>query len=297
MSNYTGSGVQNGPDLWLDQLPKPGRHSHKYDRGHTAVLSGGALSTGAARLAAMAALRVGSGLVTVLTPASAALVNAAHLTAVMLRKADHPQDIAATLNDQRFTAVVAGPGLGVGTRTRDKVQTVLESNCATVLDADALTSFSDDPDTLFAMIAEREACDSESAPATVLTPHGGEFARLFGPVDADKMQITARASERAGAIVVHKGSETVIASCERSGGQRLAVNRHASPWLATAGTGDVLAGTIAGLLAQGMPGFEAACAGVWLHGDAAIRLGPAMTAEDMDHGLQAALAGLHEEKG
>jgi len=273
----------NGPALWLPDLKRPRTDGHKYSRGHALVVSGPATRTGAARLAARAALRAGAGLVTVASPAGALDENAAQLTAIMLARCDGAGDLAAILADRRIGALVLGPGLGVGEATRDVVRAALAAGRACVLDADALTSFEAAPDELFGSIRE-------SPGATVLTPHGGEFARLFAGVDARHKLAAARAAAAAsGAVVVFKGPDTVIAAPDG----RAAINANAPPWLATAGAGDVLAGIAGGLLAQGMEPFEAACAAVWMHGQAASDFGPGLIAEDLEMQLPAVLRAVH----
>ena len=259
---------ENTPALWT--YPRPKATGHKYDRGHVVAVSGGATATGAARLAARGALRVGAGLVTVASPPGALAVNAAHLTAIMLKAFEGVASLADMLADKRLNAVVIGPGLGVGGETRALVDVALKSGAAVVLDADALTSFQDDPEALFNRLHER----------CVLTPHAGEFERLFpGLLDeaGGKVEAVRAAAARAGAVVLLKGGDTVIAS--PSG--KAAINANAPPTLATAGAGDVLAGFIAGLLAQKLPAFEAAACATWLHGAAADAFGPGLIAEDL----------------
>jgi hydroxyethylthiazole kinase-like uncharacterized protein yjeF len=249
---------------------------HKYARGHCLIVSGPRLKTGAARLAAKAALRAGAGLVTVATPVEASAENAAHLTAIMLREADSADDLAAILADRRFTAALIGPGAGVGTLTQAKSHAILRSAARAVLDADALTSFAAAPESLFSALR----------PDDVLTPHGGEFARLFSDIDPSvhgKLAAARDAAARAGCVVLFKGADTVIAAPDG----RAAVNTNAPPFLATAGAGDVLAGVIAGLLAQGMTGFDAACAGAYLHGAAGRQVGPGLIAEDLEAAIPA----------
>jgi NAD(P)H-hydrate epimerase len=270
---------ENSPALW--QFPWPKLEGHKYARGHCVVVSGPAHATGAARLAARAALRVGAGLVSVASPPEAVAVNAAHLTAVMIKPFGGAVDLGTLLADKRLNAVALGPGLGVGQQTRELVSTVLKSGAAAVLDADAITSFKDEPQTLFGLLDDR----------CVLTPHEGEFERLFpGLLDqsASKLEAARTAAARAGCVVLLKGADTVIAA--PSG--KVVINANASPFLATAGAGDVLAGLIAGLLAQGMTAFDAACAGAWLHGEAGRHFGPGLIAEDLPDMLPAILAGL-----
>ncbi|TPE53863.1 NAD(P)H-hydrate dehydratase [Amaricoccus solimangrovi] len=281
-------GHENVPALWARALPRLTGAAHKYTRGHVAVVSGPATRTGAARLAAGAALRAGAGLVTLASPGSALLVNAAHLTAVMLARMDGPGDLSALLADPRYTAAVLGPGMGLGPEARALTEAALAAPAALVLDADALTQFADDPDRLFSAIAARPA-------PVALTPHAGEFARLFP--DLAKLPLkTGRAraaAERSGAVLVLKGADTVIAAPDG----RLAINANAPPWLATAGSGDVLAGIAGGLLGQGMPALEAAAAAVWMHGAAANEVGPGLIAEDLAPALRPVLATLIDRNG
>jgi ADP-dependent NAD(P)H-hydrate dehydratase / NAD(P)H-hydrate epimerase len=265
----------NDPELWGRAFPIPQLDGHKYSRGHAIVVSGGASFTGAARLAARAALRAGAGLVTLASPRAALAVNAAASLAVMVRAVDGAGELTALLADKRLNAVALGPGLGVGEATRALVIAALDGARAVVLDADALTSFQDAPDALFRAIAARDR-------PVVVTPHSGEFARLFGESSQDtqlpsKLDRARAAATSSGATVLLKGPDTVIAAP----GGRAAINENAPPWLATAGAGDVLAGIVTGLLAQGLPAFEAACAGAWLHGEAGNVAGPGLIAEDL----------------
>lgn len=278
---------RNDAQLWGMALREPGPGDHKYARGHAVVVSGPSLSTGAARLAAGAALRSGAGLVTVATPPSAALVNAMHLTAVMLRKFQGKDGLGDLLSDRRLNAVAIGPGAGVGAGTRELALVALSSGLrAVVLDADALTAFEDASGQLAQAIASRSG---KRARDVVLTPHDGEFARLFGDEDwagAPSKLTRARAAARlTGGVVVLKGPDTVVAAPDG----RALVNDNAPAWLATAGSGDVLCGIVTGLLAQGAPAFEAAAAAVWLHGRAGVLAGPALTAEDLEPALRLAL--------
>ena len=267
---------ENSPAFWGGKFPVPGTQGHKYSRGHAVVVSGGMAQTGAARLAAVAALRGGAGLVTLASPRDALAVNAATNLAVMVRPVDAAAEFEAMLADRRFNAVAIGPGAGIGLRIREMALVALAGPRNVILDADALMSFADDAELLFAALSK-----SRNA---VLTPHSGEFHRLFDKslenipaAAASKLLATKAAASVAGAVVVHKGADTVIAAPDG----RVAVNANAPPWLATAGTGDVLAGLITGLVAQGMPTFEAAAAAVWIHGEAAAAAGPGMISEDL----------------
>lgn len=291
---------ENVPALWLSDFPVPAVDAHKYKRGHAGVFSGGPSATGAARLSGLAAARSGAGAVTVLSPGNAMQVNAAHLTSVMLRKADDAADIEAFVGERRPSAFVLGPGFGVGERTRAFGLALLslryQKDSAVqldglVFDADAITSFREAPDVLF------EAAHRQGAPALVMTPHDGEFAKLFPDIAGDgassKLDKARAAARRANAIVVYKGADTVIAAP----GGRAAINANGAAWLATAGSGDVLSGITAGLLAQGMPAFEAACAAVWIHAEAGSRFGPGLIAEDLPQVMPAVLRELVSARG
>ncbi len=275
----------NLPPLWRRSLPALRPTAHKYDRGHLLVVSGPSGRGGAARLAATAGLRAGAGLVTLVAPTPALPEQAAQLNAVMLREANGPSDLEKLLGDPRVSAVVLGPGLGVGPATTELVAVALRSHAAVVLDADALTSFAGAADRLAAQVARRDA-------PTVVTPHTGEFARLapdlVGPSKLESARVAAR---RSGAVVVLKGADTVVAAPD----QRASIADNAPPSLATAGSGDVLSGIIGALLAQGMPAFEAACAGVWLDGEAGREAGVGLTAEDLAPALKPVLARLAAE--
>jgi ADP-dependent NAD(P)H-hydrate dehydratase / NAD(P)H-hydrate epimerase len=269
----------------LNMPPKPllpAQDAHKYQRGGVLVASGGLTQTGAARLAARAALRGGAGAVTLLSPKDALLVNAHHLTAIMLKKVDDAGAMVAAANDARVRAVVIGPAHGVTDYTRSCVLSLLETDVALVLDADALTAFAGQSDAFFKAILARAA-------ATILTPHAGEFARLFPDIThISKVERARAAAARSGAVLLYKGADTVIAAPDGLA----CVNTHGSPWLATAGAGDVLAGIIAARLAQGEGGFDAACAAAWLHGDAGLRFGAGLIAEDLPERLPEVLSSL-----
>ena len=254
-------------------VPLPDIAGHKYRRGHCVVVSGPASATGAARLAAHSALRVGAGLVTVSGDAAAIPVLSATLTSIMVREAGTPAALHALLEDKRYNAVVIGPGNGVGQVTRERVAVALSSLAAVVLDADALTSFAEAPEGLIKLLT----------PRCVLTPHEGEFERIFPGLlnqSPNKIEAARIAARRAGAVVLLKGADTVIAGPDGTA----VVNTNAPAYLATAGSGDVLAGIIGGLLAQGMTPFDAARTGAFLHGLCGRIAGPGLIAEDLaDH--------------
>ena len=265
---------ENGPALWGDDYPRPRPEGHKYSRGHAVVVSGGPGMTGAARLAARAALRVGAGLVTVAGPPDSLAINAAQLTAVMTTSFVDTEGLTAFLDDPRRNAVLIGPGAGVEDTTRAHVLAALALGRSCVLDADALTVFGDEPEALFSAI--RSPC--------VLTPHEGEFSRLFDHA-GDKLKRARAAAAESRAVVLLKGPDTVVAAPDGCA----AINTNAPPELATAGAGDVLAGLVLGLLAQEVDPFAAACAGAWLHGAAAAEFGPGLIAEDLSESLPAVL--------
>jgi hydroxyethylthiazole kinase-like uncharacterized protein yjeF len=230
--------------------------------------------------------------VTVASPRDALAVNAAALTAVMVRAIDNAIQFAELLDDKRLNAIVVGPGAGVSARTCDFVHTALAAKRGLVLDADALTSFAEVPERLF------EAIKAAEDAQVVLTPHEGEFPRLFSDISnkhpgRSKLERVRDAAERCGAVVLLKGPDTVVASPDG----RTSIASNAPPWLATAGAGDVLAGMIAGMLAQGASAFEAACIGVWMHGEAAREAGPGLIAEDLPEVLPAVFRRLYDEFG
>lgn len=274
---------ENAPGLWRGALRWPSPVEHKYSRGH-ALIFGGAELTGAARLAARAARRVGAGLVGIAAPRAAHAIYAADQPGTLTLVADDPASADALLDDVRRNAVLIGPGNGVCEATARHALAALGRRRAAVLDADALTSFAASPDRLFAAIAGE----------TVLTPHEGEFARLFHDLTGGGKLARARAAAaRSRAVVLLKGADTVIAAPDG----RAAINANAPADLATAGSGDVLAGLIVGLLAQGLPAFEAAAAAAWLHGEAATAFGPGLIAEDLVDMLPRVLARLRTESG
>ncbi|WP_431322242.1 NAD(P)H-hydrate dehydratase [Rhizobium sp. YTU87027] len=263
--------AENRPELWRQALPTGGLETHKYKRGHLVVFSGEASKTGAARMSAMAGLKAGAGLVTIAAPEDAIGENAAHLTAIMLHPISDEAALRDWLHDERLQTFVIGPGFGVGEKARQFVAALSERHL--VLDADGLSSFKDAPDELFSQFSGK--------PRLVLTPHEGEFGRLFPDIAADaamgKIEKAQAAAARANAAIVYKGADTVIAAPDG----RAYVNTNAPAWLATAGSGDVLAGIIGALMAQGAPAFEAAAAGVYMHGEAGMRAGKGLTAEEL----------------
>jgi hydroxyethylthiazole kinase-like uncharacterized protein yjeF len=280
---------ENVPQLWRAKFPLPRVQDHKYDRGHAVVVSGVSWSTGAARLAARGALRAGAGLVTIASPREALAVNAAANLAIMVRPVDGAAELARFLADPRLNAVAVGPGLGVSDATCELVLAALGGERAVVLDADAITSFAKSPQRLAIAVKAR------GERATILTPHEGEFSRYFCALDADtkvgsKLERVRRAAKLIGAVVLLKGPDTVVAGP----GGRASIAANAPAFLATAGAGDVLTGMTTGLLAQGMPAFEAASAAVWLHGEAASAFGIGLIAEDLPEqlpGVYRALSG------
>ncbi|HYC14065.1 MAG TPA: NAD(P)H-hydrate dehydratase, partial [Stellaceae bacterium] len=267
---------ENGPALWLHEFRWPRLDDHKFRRGHL-LLAGGEIMTGAARLAARAAARVGAGLVTLAAPRSVWSVYATALAGTIVRPCGGIEEWQDLLADARRNAILLGPGAGTGTMLRDMVVAALATRRPTVLDADALTVFAEEPQRLFQAIA---------GPA-VLTPHEGEFTRLFGE-RGDKLTRARAAAARSGAVVLLKGPDTVIAAPDG----RAIINANGPPELATGGTGDVLAGMIAGLLAEGMDAFAAAAAAAWLHGEAGRAGGAGLVAEDLIELLPGVFRGL-----
>lgn len=274
----------NHPSLWRSRLPVTGSDTHKYRRGHLGVFSGSASKTGAARLSAASGLATGAGLVTVAAPADAMTVQAAALTAIMLREVDNEAALTQWLDTSKLSAFVIGPGFGIGEKARRFVEMLAEK--PTVVDADAITAFADKPERLFHAFAG-------GTPRLVITPHEGEFGRLFPDIAAQtsssKVEKAQAAARQCNGIVVYKGADTVTAAPDG----RALINEHGPSFLATAGSGDVLAGMIGALLAQGVPAFEAAAVSVWLHGEAGYRGGRGLTAETLVEHIPPALTRLY----
>lgn len=279
--------LQNSPHLWRHLVVKPAIHAHKYQRGHCLVISGPEFRTGASRLAAIAAMNSGAGAVTLAGTETALRIHAAHLTAIMLQPITGPEDLAVWIADRHPSAAVIGPAAGIGRPTLDLLAVLQEAAIPMVIDADALSSLAARPEFMTGGIS--------SASPVVLTPHSGEFRRLFPDLDQDalfraapqifkqsKLEQARAAARLARCVVVYKGHETIIA--DEDG--RAAINTNAGPELAVAGSGDVLAGMIASHMAMGMPAFEAAASAVWLHGDMGARLGFALTAERLAASLE-----------
>lgn len=273
---------ENGPGLWRTRFPWPRAADHKYGRGH-ALIVGGTGMTGAARLAARAARRVGAGMVTIASGPEALPIYAADSAGLLTSPVSTAEEFAALLDDERKNAVLVGPGAGVNRTTREMTLAALGRDRATVLDADALTVFAGDPETLYA---------ATSGARCLMTPHEGEFRRIFA-VDGDKLARTREAAAMCGAVVLLKGADSVIAAPDG----RAVINGNAPPELATAGTGDVLAGLALGLMAQGVDPFEAGCAAAWLHGAAAAEFGPGLIAEDLSDMLPRILRRLRTSSG
>ncbi|HQN65369.1 MAG TPA: NAD(P)H-hydrate dehydratase [Methylophilus sp.] len=268
----------NSPSLWQDLLPKLNAYSNKYTRG-SALIVGGYPITGAARLAALACARTGAGITAISSPQIALPIYASSMLSVMVKPYDSDKSFHALISDERISAYLIGPGAGVTHETMAQSLTILSRNKPCVLDADAIKSFTGHLATL------RNAIQSPC----VLTPHEGEFRHLF-ELGEDRKNAVLHAAQQTGAIILLKGSDTLVAHPDG----RLVINKNAPPTLATAGSGDVLAGIITGLLAQGMPAFEAAMAATWIHAEAARLFGTGLIAEDLIEMLPTVLTGLVE---
>ncbi|MCZ6637671.1 MAG: NAD(P)H-hydrate dehydratase [Alphaproteobacteria bacterium] len=288
------SAFENGPGIWGDDFPWPGPDAHKYSRGHV-VIGGGAEMTGAARLAARAALRIGAGLVTIASQPEAVPIYASYMPGVLTCPLRRASDFAAYLKDPRRRAVLLGPGQGVDRKTHTQVLTALALGKRVCLDADALTVFGQHAQELFAAIADNAGAGG----SVVLTPHEGEFRRLFphlcqtGGSGLDKLSRARAAARESGATVLIKGSDTVIAAPDG----RALINANAPPDLATGGSGDVLAGLIVGLMAQGLGPLTSAGMAAWVHGAAATGFGPGLIAEDLSDCIPGVLRDLRNWYG
>ena len=279
----------NNVNLW--QLPCKKLDEHKYDAGHCLVISGDELHGGAARLAARAALRIGAGLVSIVGTRETLLIHAAQVSAIMLRQAKKAQEIAEMLSDKRLNSTVIGMGLGIGKKTREKVLATLKNCANVVIDADGLSSFAQNPEQLF------DAIKARNSGGVVLTPHAGEFCKIFNITSNSKVEKACMAAKISGATIVYKGADSVIAAPNGWA----AINNNAPPELATAGSGDVLAGIIGGLMAQGMQAHLAAAAGVYLHGAAAASFAKAkssagLISDDLPSLLPKVMQSLHKTK-
>lgn len=266
--------MKNTPDLWLEHFPFPKAGQHKYDRGHVVVSGGNIECTGASCLAANAALRIGAGLVTVAAPIDSLIVYATKLTSVMEKPFTDINEFKELITDSRKNVILLGPGNGVNHSTISKVHAALSMKKHCIIDADAITAFAGKSLELFSSIKS----------PVVITPHEGEFKSLFD-CQGSRLERAQEAAKISGAVIVLKGHETVIAAPDG----RVAINTNAPPTLATAGTGDVLSGIIAGLMAQGMEIFLASCCAVWLHGKAAELAGIGMISEDLPNMLPLAM--------
>lgn len=258
----------NTPELWQHLLPKPKLSDHKYTKGHVVVIGGDIESTGAAKLASEAALRTGSGLVTIACDAESLPIYATSLKSVMAKKVKDPELLEKFISERKVNTVIIGPGSGNDLYSALRVTTCLDAGLRCIIDADVFTNFKNKPQDLVKALKKNKNC--------VLTPHEGEFKRVF-KLEGNKVERASQAAKSCDNVVVLKGNDTVIAAPDG----RIVINNNAPTYLATAGSGDVLSGIIGGLLAQGMPLFEAACAGVYLHSETANKLGKGMIAEDI----------------
>lgn len=269
----------NAPAAWGRYWPTVASDAHKYSRGAALVIGGGEASSGAARLAAAAALRTGAGIVTVAVPADAVPIVAAYRAALVVKRADGADEVERMVAEARLAAVLVGPGSGLGERTGRALLAALAHGAAVVMDADAITEAAAVSDRVFAAIAARAA-------PVVMTPHEGEFRRLFPDIEGPKLHRARAAAARSGAVVVLKGPDTVIAAPDG----RAAINENAPPSLATAGSGDVLAGILTGIAATGCPAFEAAAMAVWIHGRSGALAGPGSIADEIGDAVRAVMA-------
>lgn len=273
----------NAPEIWINDLQLLQPSDHKYSRGHLAVVGGGISSTGAARIAARCSLRAGAGATTLISPPSALTTYAAALEAVMVHACPDAEHFSKWIKKKRIGTILIGPGCGLSDRTIEFVVAALQSKANVILDADALTVFKDNPETLFELIRKKENGKC------ILTPHEAEFARLFA-FEGSKLDRARLAAVQSGAVILLKGADTIIASPQ---GQTI-INHNAPAYLATAGSGDALAGIIAGLVTANMPILDAVAAAAWMHGDAGMRFGPGLIAEDIEGTIPVVLSGLYD---
>lgn len=269
--------VKNDVNLWRSLFPFPDAQSNKYTRGH-ALICGGAVMTGATRLAARAAQRIGAGLVTLAAPVNVAPIYSEALESVIVNSFAESQEWSSLVNRPKTDVLLIGPGLGIGEQQKTYILEALKSHKPIVLDADVFTNFADNPTQFI----------SSLHPSCILTPHEGEFSRLFGSLMGgvtERLGRARQAAQLAGCVVLLKGSSTIIADADGAA----VINEQAPAWLATAGSGDVLAGMILGLIAQKMPILAACAAAVWLHGSIALEFGLGMIAEDIIDGIPKAL--------
>ena len=269
---------RNGPSSWTSSFPWPSAGDHKYSRGHAVIVGGGEM-TGAARLAVQSAMRVGAGIVSIAVPTESAVIYRVSLPGAIIRPVRDTGTFRDIIEEPRVSACLVGPGNGVNVATREKALAVLRQKLPVVLDADAISVFEETRDLLFSSI------DSPC----LMTPHEGEFERIF-KTEGDKVSRVRQAAQLCGATVLLKGADTVIAAPDG----RVVINDNAPPDLATAGAGDVLAGFAVGLLARGLDPFDAGCMAAWLHGEAARAFGPGLIAEDLPNALPGVLRELKE---
>ena len=262
----------NTPNFWIKNFKWPTMIDHKYSRGHVLVKSGPLTATGASRLSAISALRSGAGAVTLSSDTNALVVNASHLTSVMLKEINNADELSTFMEEKKIDTVIIGPGSGVNKLTKDMIIRTIKEEKSLVLDADGLTSFEKNPEELFFYLKNRKKREN-----IILTPHYGEFNRLFKKSNLNKIQKTILAANLTNSTILFKGNDTVISTPKKE----TLISQESSPFLATAGSGDVLAGICGSFLAQGMKSHQAAAAASWLHNEIGLENGPGFIAEDM----------------
>ncbi len=263
----------NIPESWIKKFKWPSKFDHKYKRGHILVKSGPLTSTGASRLAAVSALRSGAGVVTLASETSALEVNASHLTSVMLKEINNTEEFFNFVKEKKIKTLIIGPGSGVNQMIKELVIRAIKEEIEFVLDADGLTSFEKNPNELFDLLRKRRKRNN-----IILTPHEGEFNRLFKFDNMNKIDKANKAADITNSTILFKGNDTIISSPKKI----TLLARESSPFLSTAGSGDVLAGICGSFLAQGMKSHFAAGAASWLHNEVGIESGPGLIAEDMN---------------